>query len=586
MKELPNETTRRRSRVWVPFAKLLSVTKLPWLAIIALCVLDLTKSKLFLLFPQYTQQITAGDISIATFSLMVAVVIGKALLTGASSALDEFTNAKFSLRLRDAVWGRILRLPTAYYDKNMSRDFITRLTSDTDLVSANLVHIPSRLLTSLYTLIATFMILFTYDYRLAIAEAIMVPLTILGGLWEGHVHYKRMDKVQGKLAKLSGYLAETLTHLPLVKTFVKEEQEDKRGHEVIEELNMTSFKYNAMQITVMGIVSQSGTINNIVTVLVGAWLTSIGAITVDIWLAFYLFSGNLLTDVRNLMSVWTGLKDAQGAASRIASLATDPLDNYSGDENVDLGEKDLSVEDLTFRYGDKAVLSNVSLRIPQGKVTALVGPSGSGKSTLLSLLDRFYQPSSGSINVGENPISRYALSAWRDAIGYVSQDTLLFDGTIRENILYGLSRTVSEEEFQKAVDAACVTEFVKTMEKGFDTKVGESGGKLSGGQRQRIGIARAILRDPQLLLLDEVTANLDAESEAKVNEALVNVTKGLTTVMVAHRLDSVQNADQIVVMAAGKVHGKGTHSELMKNDDLYRQMVAFQKQNVTAKVGV
>jgi len=244
------------------------------------------------------------------------------------------------------------------------------------------------------------------------------------------------------------------------------------------------------------------------------------------------------------------------------------MEQTDGLEPVQLKDKDLQVKNLSFRYEEKNVLSNLSFTIPQGKTTALVGPSGSGKSTLLTLLDRFYQPTDGAIQADGIDIGAYGLHPWRTAISYVSQDTVLYSGTVRENILYGLDHDVSEVEFTAACDAACVTEFVKELEHGFDTQVGEGGSKLSGGQRQRVSIARAILRDPDLLLLDEVTANLDTESEARVNQALRRLSQGRTTVTVAHRLNTVQDADQIVVLAEGRVQGVGQHQELMRTNTL------------------
>ena len=246
----------------------------------------------------------------------------------------------------------------------------------------------------------------------------------------------------------------------------------------------------------------------------------------------------------------------------------------------------LQVKDVTFRYQDRDVLDHISMDIPRGKITALVGPSGSGKSTLLRLLERFYQPTGGEIAAAGEDIGRFDLTAWRKSIGYVAQDTLLFSGTIRENILYGQGREVSEAELQAAADAACVTEFVQNLEHGYDTQVGEGGGKLSGGQRQRLGIARAILRNPSLLLLDEVTANLDAQAEDQVNRAIQNISKGRTVVSVAHRLDNIRSADQIVVLEDGQVRGAGVHEDLMENCPLYRRMVEAQRQDRFEKAEV
>ncbi|MDE6880933.1 MAG: ABC transporter ATP-binding protein/permease [Oscillospiraceae bacterium] len=400
----------------------------------------------------------------------------------------------------------------------------------------------------------------------------------------GRLQFLRSDKIQARAAQLTGFIAEVLLHIPLVKSFVREDYEDKRGSGWIEELFKTRFKWTMFSSLGVTLSNSLSLVNTLLCVAAGAYLTARGEITLDIWLAFYLYSQGLMRTLGRLGGVWSSLKGIQGAARRIAEIAGEPFEKYEGSAGVP--QSGLQVKDVTFRYQDRDVLDHISMDIPRGKTTALVGPSGSGKSTLLRLLERFYQPTGGEIAAAGEDIGRFDLTAWRKSIGYVAQDTLLFSGTIRENILYGQDREVSEAEFQAAADAACVTEFVRNLEHGYDTQVGEGGGKLSGGQRQRLGIARAILRNPSLLLLDEVTANLDAQAEDQVNRAIQSISKGRTVVSVAHRLDNIRSADQIVVLEDGQVRGAGVHEDLMENCPLYRRMVEAQRQDRFEKAEV
>ena len=572
------KTIKQKRAVWGPFIHLLRVTRLPYVWILIYALTGAVTAQLKnVMFPDYTQRITAGDVSAATITIMVFVVIGEALLSGVSGSIYSVTTAKISLRFRESVWNRILHLPVSYYDRNMPLKLINRVTEDTTMLSDSLAALPRGVISGVVSLGGIFFMLFQYNKYLVLVELITIPLVIACGVLTGYLMYKKSDKIQGRTAELTGFMAEILLHIPLVKAFVREDYEDKRGNGWIEELFKTKFKW--------GVISSAGNmlsnvvfiLNTILAVACGAWLTARGEITVDVWIAFYLYSQNLLTTVLSLMTLWSGLKNIQGAARRIAEIANEPYEKYEG--IPDVPQSDLCLNDVSFRYKDKDVLSHVCFTIPTGKTTALVGPSGSGKSTILRLLERFYQPSDGEIDVAGQNIDRFDLTQWRRSIGYVAQDTLMFSGTIRDNILYGQNGEISEEEFKAATDAACVTEFVAGLEHGYDTQVGEGGSKLSGGQRQRIGIARAILRNPTVLLLDEVTANLDAEAEAKVNAAIKNISKGRTVVSVAHRLDNIKDADQIVVVESGKINSIGIHQDLMNSCELYRRMVVSQRQN-------
>jgi ATP-binding cassette subfamily B protein AbcA/BmrA len=237
----------------------------------------------------------------------------------------------------------------------------------------------------------------------------------------------------------------------------------------------------------------------------------------------------------------------------------------------------LIIDQVSFSYPTSdVVLRQLSFTIEPGQVTAIVGPSGSGKTTLFSLLERFYEPTEGIIRQGETPIQEFNLREWRQQFGYVSQESPLLAGTVRENICYGMDREVTDEEVHQAARLAFADEFIQALPDGYETEVGERGIKLSGGQRQRIAIARAILQNPKILMLDEATSNLDSTSEKVVQEALANLMKGRTTLVIAHRLSTVVDADKIVVIEKGRVTGEGTHEELWKSHTLYQQLVKHQ----------
>jgi ATP-binding cassette subfamily B protein AbcA/BmrA len=276
--------------------------------------------------------------------------------------------------------------------------------------------------------------------------------------------------------------------------------------------------------------------------------------------------------ITQITQFFTQSQKAIGATERIIQTFDVPEEILSTGTAVQKVQQAIRLDRISFGYHDEEpVLQDVSLEVKPGKVTAIVGPSGSGKTTLFSLLERFYVPQSGSIRVGEQEADAFSLQSWRSQIGYVSQESPLVAGTIRENITYGMDREVSPSELEYAAKMAYADIFIRELPNQYETEVGERGIKLSGGQRQRIAIARALLRNPQILMLDEATSSLDSRSEAVVQQALTNLMRGRTTLVIAHRLSTVVDADQIVVIEKGKVTGTGTHHTLYQHHGMYKE---------------
>jgi ATP-binding cassette subfamily B protein AbcA/BmrA len=309
----------------------------------------------------------------------------------------------------------------------------------------------------------------------------------------------------------------------------------------------------------------------------GGMRVSSGALTAGDMVAFILYLFQIVIPVGQLMQFFTQLQKAMGATERIAATLSHPEEDYaSGREVTDIREP-ITVDHVTFAYpGGEPVLRDVHFTIIPGKVTALVGPSGSGKTTLFALLERYYRPQKGTIRLGDDPIDSFSLKSWRRQIGYVSQESPLIAGTIRENICFGTDRDISDEELRHAARMAYADTFIEALPNQYDTEVGERGMKLSGGQRQRIAIARALLRNPNILMLDEATSNLDSQAEIVVQQAFKNLMRGRTTIVIAHRLSTVIDADQIVFIEKGVVTGIGTHEQLFRTHPMYREFAIQQ----------
>lgn len=286
-----------------------------------------------------------------------------------------------------------------------------------------------------------------------------------------------------------------------------------------------------------------------------------------------------------MASFFTAFQKAVGATERIQHIFDTEKEVDKGTEAVDNPSQDITFEKVSFAYKEKEILGGASLTVPAGKTTAIVGPSGGGKTTLFALLERFYLPQTGRILLGDQDISSFRLHSWRSSIGYVSQESPIMSGTIRDNIAYGMEREVHDEEIERAAKLANASEFIGALPDGFNTQVGERGIKLSGGQRQRIAIARALIRNPRILLLDEATSNLDSTSEHLVQKALEHLMEGRTTLVIAHRLSTVVDADQIAVLENGSITGTGTHQELYEKHSLYRELAEQQLSDRSAATG-
>ncbi|QOS77001.1 ABC transporter ATP-binding protein [Paenibacillus sp. JNUCC31] len=567
----------RKVKVWKPFFKLIAMVRLPYWWIALCIVATLSQGSIALLYPQYVQKILAGDLSQGTMWITIALLFGIGLTVSLVQFVASVTSAKISLKFRKLIWEHLIHLPVPYYDVNMPREMISRTTDDTTKLSDLFARDLGNAISSIYLLIGTFVILFSYDWRLAFVEALIIPLIIALGIINGRLSFKWTNRVQASLAQLTEFLSELLLNIPLIKTFTKENREDNRGKELIDKLYITRLMYEVITKTLLLMNELISVLQTIIVIVLGIYLVSKDIITLPIWIAFYLYAQGLTSSVTVVMNAWTNLKTCQGAARRITEISIEPTEPYNTVSQSKEINGDLLFENVTFKYAENNILTNVSFMIPHGKVTAIIGPSGAGKSTIFNLVERFYKPDTGEIKLGDYSINDYNLQEWRRSIGCVSQETKLFSGTIRDNITYGIDRELKEDEIIRAAKAASAWDFITSFDNGLDTEVGEVGSKLSGGQRQRIAIARVILKDPEYVLLDEATSNLDAEAGYLVNQALKKLCVGRTTIIIAHQLSTIEAADQIILLSDEQVSGTGSHESLLESNALYRQMINIQQ---------
>ena len=557
---------------WKPFRELVRKTKLPYWRILLCVAASLLVAQLNLMFPSYTEQIMSGDFSAGIIIATIAVLIGGAFADTLYQSLCMIVKGLISKRFRNSVWEKVVRLPVKYYSEDGTSEIISRVTEDTTKLSDFLTDDVAGLVSNIYTLIGTTVILFSYDWHLVVAEAVIIPLIIIIGIIKGRVDYKWNNILQLRVAELTGGIAEILTNIPLIKTFGQEKKATEQSDALTGELYKTKMKMTWISNAFSSVSTILTVAESLIVIFFGIYLIKRDIITVSIWVAFYLYSTNLSGSVDTMMTIWNDLKTAQGAMRRISELSCEEEDPYDEGEDFESRGENISFCDVSFGYDETPVLENLSFTVPHGKITAIVGMSGAGKSTVMNLLERFYSPTDGKITYGGTDIRDYSLRSWRKAVGYVAQDAALMEGTVRENLMYALDTPLSDEELMTRLREVGMEELTGELEDGLDTEVGEAGGNLSGGQRQRVCIARMLLNPPEIILLDEVTSDLDACAEERTDRALRKLLEGRTVIMVTHKIQTVQDADKIILLSEGRNAESGTYPELMERNGLFRAM--------------
>ena len=420
------------------------------------------------------------------------------------------------------------------------------------------------------------------DWKLTLVTFITVPMVLIIINVFGKKLRLAGHDVQGRIADITALLQEVISAIRVVKSFAREGFEVKRFE--VENQNNFNAVIKATKLTSLlsPMVEFSAAIAVAVILWYGGYSVVTGTITAGSLIAFLIYAINLSNPVKRLSQVYGNIQKALAAADRVFDILDTKADVVEKENAIDLPDikGDVDFNHVSFSYdGEKMALCDFNLSVKAGESVALVGPSGAGKTTLANLLPRFYDVTSGSITIDGTDIKDVTFKSLRNQIGLVPQETVLFNASIKENILYG-RLDASEEEIYEAARAANVMEFVDKMPDGLDTIVGERGSSLSGGQRQRVAIARAILKNPKILILDEATSALDTESEKLVQEALDRLMEGRTAFVIAHRLSTVQNAHQIVVLNQGKLVEKGTHQELLALENgLYNHLYSVQFSN-------
>ena len=513
---------------------------------------------------------------------LVIMVAGSIFISALTSfALTRLLSVEAQLlisKLRAKVQKQILSLPISYFDNNKSGALVSRIMNDVEgvrnLIGTGLVQLFGGTITAIISLV----LLLNISPKMTLF--VLSPVAIFAIIALKAFKYIRpIFRNRGVInAEVTGRLTESLGGVRVIKGFNAEAQENVNFEKGVDRL----FQNVKKSLTATAIMTSSSAfllgLASVGIMGIGGMMIIEGILTTGDFLSFTLLLGFMIAPIVQMSNIGSQLTEAFAGLDRTEEIMNMKPEDDPEVRTVQLNEihGDIKFDDVSFSYEEgKEVVHNISLEAKQGSVTALVGSSGSGKSTIAGLVSSFINPESGTISIDGQDLSKVSLNSYRSQLGVVLQDDFLFEGTIKENILFPRPNA-SEEQLQAAVQAAYVYEFTDKFDDGLDTMIGERGVKLSGGQRQRIAIARAILANPRILILDEATSNLDNESEAMIQESLGELMKGRTTIVIAHRLSTIRKADQILVIEEGKIAEQGKHDELIAAEGRYYKLFTYQ----------
>lgn len=521
-----------------------------------------------------------GDFKV--LMLMVGVIISMFLLKNLFNYLAmyyiTFLRNGVLKDIRNVLFDKIVSLPLAFYSEKTKGDTISRVSADVDEVKNSFLAVLEMIVREPLTILFSLIAMLILSAKLTLFVFVFIPISGFIISKVGKSLKKGSLKVQQEQGTFLSILEETMSGLRIIKAFDVEHVFAKK----FEDSNERYYKYSNALLNRQNLASPISEFLGIIVIgillVYGGFLVFIdNSMDPSFFIGYITLAYNILTPAKAIAKASYGVKKGNGAANRILEFleSENTIKEIENPVIKNEFESNISIDNISFKYDDQLVLKNFNLNVPKGKTVALVGQSGSGKSTIANLITRFYDVTEGSISIDDIDIKNLSLSSLRGMLGVVSQDSILFNDTISNNIKIG-KQDASDKEVIDALKIANAWEFVKDLPGGIHSNIGDSGNKLSGGQKQRLSIARAVLKNPPIMILDEATSALDTESERLVQSALENMMRNRTSIVIAHRLSTIQNADEIVVMQKGEIVEQGKHNDLMAKDGVYKMLVEMQ----------
>ena len=514
-------------------------------------------------------------------ALLLLVYVIKATGTYIMGYYGHIVGVRMQKDMRRDLFDKYQKLPFSYFDDHKTGDLLSRLTGDLQNVSELAHHGPENLFLAVLMFVGAFIILFSINATLTLIMFAIIPFIILFTTLTRRSMFEAMKNSRKEMANVNSTLENSITGIRETKAYVAHHHEKCKfavTNEMFAKYRSQSMRWIGIYSAVMEFLTD---LLYLVIIFIGGVFMIQGKLNAADFTAFLLYINMFINPIHRFVTLFEQLQEGMSGFSRFYEIITTPDEIDEGTVIIDDIRGDVEFNNVTFSYfaddedGDKAVISDLSLKLKAGSTVALVGPSGGGKSTICNLIPRFYNVQSGSITVDGTNVMDITLDSLRRNIGMVSQNVFLFDGTIRDNIAYARP-DASDEEIVEAAKKANIHDFILTLDDGYDTEVGERGVKLSGGQRQRISIARVFLKNPKLLILDEATSALDNVTEMQIQASLEELSRGRTVIVVAHRLSTVKNADEIIVIDKTGIVERGSHEALLELGGEYKTLYSYQ----------
>ncbi len=558
---------------WRDFWNLLMKIQLPWHWIIIAFLCNFFYNKVMLKLPTITGLMSGNLDNKVLWDAILFYVLFTAVLCG-DVALRSPAQHIAARNARRVIWKKMLHIRMDYYDSNDPSDIMSTITNDTTMAAQLLVQFLVGFLPTLYYIAEALKTISSYNIWLMVSAFLLFPIKILYMVFIGRMQFRTQAGVYQEIGGLTAYLAERVRNLSLIKTYTNEEKELKNGENAAYSLFHANMRVKKLECTVTALTTLIGMAQVMIVMVFGVVLLKRGDIDIQQWVAFYMFSGTLSTAFSNLLDYWANLKMIQGTTARTARLLTAPEEEETVKDTKEPESAEVTFSHVSFSYGDKKALEDISFHVPSGSSTAIIGLCGSGKTTSVSLLEHFYEPCEGEITFGRVPVSEMSLDVLRGSMGYVQQGADIFSGTARESLTYGLHRKVEDEEIWEAAEKTGFAEVLRKWEDGLNAPVAPGGTSMSGGQRQKLVLTREFMRKSGMILLDEPTSALDVTASKMIQDTIFEMFPGRTKIIITHDLSLLERVDQIVVLNKGVLAGCGSYGELYGNCQAFMELIA------------
>lgn len=565
--------TLQNRGIWARFFHTCKVAGIPWGLLALYLGLMVVEGIAIIKVPVVSGNFFAGDVSPKSIAMFIGVELFVTFITQGVLYINHILRYRMNRNMRNALWGKLLRLKPRYYDRVCASTLLSRITVDADGMNAFVMDVLVAGLYEVYIIVLSILEMSRISIRAGLMLLVFVPVQLLVMLLAGRINAKFENQLRFSYADLTEYVSEMVTCLPLMKAFNMQGYERRRGRAVVDEYAAKQNKLISWGIlrSVIGTVIGLGP--TVCIFLMGIRFLNDGTMDPEGWYIFYAYAGTFIGIASTVGAYFERIKTVQGQLNKISDVLYEEEESLQGYVTEIVQSGDLMFDNVSFAYEEEPVLKNACFTIPKGKATAIIGYSGSGKSTILKLIERIYSPTQGRILQGGRSIEDYAVKAWRGSIAFVSQATPLMSGSIRENVLYGVKRSVSDEEILAAAASVHVDGFLRQAPEGLDTQVGQFASKLSGGQKQKLSILRAILSGANVLILDEPTASLDIPSTMDIISAIESLKGKCTVITVTHDEHLVKACDHVVAVASDHTVQSGSHGDMKLMNEFYRRLM-------------